>query len=154
MIDGFVLLAPLILLPIILLFVFIGCTLDTTGAQVAVRLVYGPGFETDIESIEVKFEFNPVEPLSHLVAIETLTHDEILPEGNSVVKETLVSLGDEGEIECTCVITKMQTPEPIFCFESIHKARDEDVERFFQLSREGDDFSLKVAWVEYVGGGI
>jgi hypothetical protein len=63
MIDWFVLLSPLLVLPLVLLFAFIGCTNDYAPFLVdgheapRVRFRYGPGFQTGITKLTVEFEY-------------------------------------------------------------------------------------------------
>jgi hypothetical protein len=144
MIDGFVLLAPLILLPIILLFVFVGCPLDSEGTQyMPVHLVYGPGFETN-ESIEVTFQFrlpSGDEPLDRRKT-ETINKQDIDPNGGGITAWGVMYTLDDGKVECKCTIETSQgnfVPVPL---ETCPKEKGEDFERRFNLSRDGDSFIL------------
>src|SRR2546425_3530266 len=59
MIDGFIWLAPLVLLPIVLLFGFVGCALQTQGIQEGLPLAlhYPAGLKTKAQSLEVTFTY-------------------------------------------------------------------------------------------------
>jgi hypothetical protein len=144
MIDWFVVLVPLVLLPIVLLFVFVGCTYDyDVLVLLPVILHYGPGSETNVESIEVTFEFG-----AHS-STRTLFHQDSVPDGGEIIKpdggkieEFVAPVNEEGQVECTCLIKMKQTPVPQFEPASAHKEEDEDLQGHFELSRDGDSFNL------------
>ena len=51
MIDWFVLLVPFAVLPLVLIFGFVGCVLDTEGTGVVPKFIYPPGLPSPIGSV-------------------------------------------------------------------------------------------------------
>ncbi len=144
--DWFVLLAPLLVLPIVALFVFVGCTLPTQGTwqDVPFWFKYDAGCDTGVQTIEVRFQpIESGEAPSNLKQVITLNHNDIKPEGDILTQYGLFPLSAEGDVECVCVITMMQTLEK-FTTEtaSVHKVSDEDVPGWFELWVDGAGFHL------------
>jgi|SaaInl7_200m_RNA_FD_contig_61_1205656_length_2137_multi_6_in_0_out_0_2 hypothetical protein len=111
MIDWFVLLTPLALLPIFLLLVFIGCVLDRSGTGSQVFFSYPSGLTNDglVTSITVSLEFGgdfdceeedegstfgPSPPSPTTIAT-------VNPNGDTI-SLGLISLSCSGGIRCCC----------------------------------------------------
>jgi hypothetical protein len=165
MIDWFVLLAPLLALPIILLFAFTGCQLlfpvETPPPGPLFILKYPANLETDVDSIVADFSFttqafsgdekvslpnNKIDPLGGEISSSmTMQSDEALEggwgEGDQV--KTAPTIEDEAELTCKCVITLTNSPNepqtlgPITQVKQAGNKPDP-----FILSRTGDLFSL------------
>jgi hypothetical protein len=117
MIDWFVLLTPLAVLPIVLLFAFVGCAFKTSPIETddpstapikpRVWLHYGPGFEKGIDSLEVRFEYQPLDdPDTHVLSQETL--QEFDPSGGDVDRTNWANL----EQFIPCLLYCYCTPLP------------------------------------------
>ena len=116
MIDWFVLLTPLALLPIFLLFVFIGCVLDSSGlgTEGPITFTYGPGLDenslvlTITVSIEYQDNWYCPEKEGESTFWNVPPPDKVIvnidPNGG---KELLgiVKFVCSGTIECHCTIT-------------------------------------------------
>jgi hypothetical protein len=161
MIDWFIVLVPLAALPVVMLFVFIGCALNSEGiAWPMVALFIGKGFDTDIQSIEVTFQYNLAggESPSNLRVSVTLQPPS-LTAGTFINKTSELNLLDEpaGSLNCTCVITKKQTLEQFTVSgDQIYGGDPEESDLVaFGLFRDGDSFfELKAMTVEFEGGGL
>jgi hypothetical protein len=119
MIDGFVVLSPLVVLPVVVLFVFVGCALDRSGipgdgpggagapTKPRVRFRYGPGFETGIASLDVRFLYTPkTEFTPHEIApADPLT--VFNPNGGVVDRTGQAGLDQAapGWLSCACDVT-------------------------------------------------
>ena len=142
MIDWFVLLTPLVLLPIILLLVFLGCTLDRDGKAVPVVFGYQSQLGTDVERFDAVTTaafgfFNTVTRIEEGMP-------QLLAAGEEHVSFGTVSIDDEGDITCQCTITRKPTedepdpdPEELDPITK-HKTEGEDPPSF-KLVRKGDD---------------
>jgi hypothetical protein len=167
MIDWFVLLGPLLFLPIISLFAFAGCQLFFpvfTPGQVLFTLKYPANLKTDVDSVVVDFSFTTqtfsgeeklVVPNSkidsnggEILGSMTILHDEDLEggwaEGDKV--KTTPTIEDEAQLTCKCVITftnsanetEKQTVGPVTQTKQAGNKPDP-----FKLLRTDDLFSLE-----------
>jgi hypothetical protein len=159
MMDWIVLLVPLAALPIALLFVFVGCALDTSGTPLpTVALLIGAGFETDIDTVKVTFQYSlsSGESPSNLTAIQTLSGSD-LDEGTLIDKSSDLNLVDqpEGKLSCTCLITR-KTLEQVTISSAQSYSGDPESRDLtpFELFREGANFKLEVPEIEFTGGGL
>ncbi len=119
MIDWFVLLTPLVLLPILLLFVFIGCRLDTAGAippSGVVEFSYQPGLGLEFPNKPkvVSFVVTWEGPLAGSLA-SISRGGESAPAINNDAGEMFLQAGDvgvesEGVITCKCAVTYIADP--------------------------------------------
>jgi hypothetical protein len=165
MIDWFALLMPLAALPIVALFAFVGCQLiwgvdDYNYAfWPIVGLHYVDGFQTDVDNFTVTFQFVLDEGTtsSELTATETRANADISPAGEFIDKRTEVDLREQGagDLNCTCIITKIGDPKPITKSNSQHYDGDpEDTYlNYFELVRDGDSFDVTVSLVSAGAGG-
>ena len=111
MIDPLALLAPLILLPIVLLLAFLGCGLQTAGSGILPE----PPFDTPVtltimpfehiaagvKSVEVMFTADVGQ---HRTSALTLTPSDVKP-GNQFNDFNLVNLVEAGTVACKCLVT-------------------------------------------------
>jgi hypothetical protein len=151
MIDGFVLLIPLVLLPILVLFVFVGCVLDRSGNRSApIRFSYVGDF-SDVQRIEVTFTFTPTEQegsqFADAAGTLDIKGDQVQPNGATDLPDGTVSFSDEGTVTCSCTVTK-KPPQPgdpaeQFTTDSLGKDKDEDADPPpFTLVRDGAAFTF------------
>ncbi len=117
MIDWYVLLVALILLPILLLFGFVGCVLNREGAQGSpITFTYQPGLDVDVQSIVVTFavavssEDNGGSQFPVTSGPFTRSSGTILPAGETITDGS-AGLDEVGTVTCTCTVT-MKPPEP------------------------------------------
>jgi hypothetical protein len=127
MIDWIVLLTPLAVLPIVVLFAFIGCTNnydqfrehhDNGQSKVngvpLVRLRYGPGFEHGVESLDVRFLYEP----DHKPEVEVAPHEPLTQfdsTGGVVDRTGEANLGQaaNGWLSCHCAVKLPEQEAPI-----------------------------------------
>jgi len=169
MIDWFVLLSPMLLLPLFLLFAFAGCQLffplDPAPPGPLFTLKYPADLKTDVISIAVNFSFTTetfsghdeplllsnkdIDPLGgEIYGSMKMASDEDLEggwgEGDKV--KTTPSEGDEAQLTCECVITFTnsagETDSPTVGPITQTKQAGNKPDPF-ELSRNGDLFSLK-----------
>ena len=165
MIDWFVLIAPLLFLPIILLFAFAGCQLffpvEPGPGEPLFILEYPANLKTDVDSIVVDFSFttqtfsgdekvslpnNKIDPLGGKIRSSmTIQHDEDFEggwgEGDQV--KTAPTIEDETELMCKCVITLTNSPDEPQTLGPIAQTKQAGNKPDpFILSRTGDLFSL------------
>ena len=159
MMDWFVLLVPLAALPIALLFVFVGCALDTSGVPLpTVALLIEAGFETDIDTVKVTFQYSlsSGESPSNLTAIQTLSGPNLV-EGTFIDKSSDLNLAGqpEGELSCTCLITRKTLEQATVSGSQSYSGDPESRDLTpFDLAREGAGFKLGVLEIEFTGGGL
>jgi hypothetical protein len=153
MLDGFVLLTPLLVLLIAVYFVFVGCTNDwddfgsNNPTPAILTLEYEPGFDTDVKSIFFWFDCKEVGQVE--VHTGAVTYKDIDATGGKVGQVSSIFLGSEAEVTCHCWVMTSPSPDDdtvpqiVHKLEPVtqHKASGEDVLPF-QLSRQGDEFLL------------
>lgn len=157
MTDWLVYLSPLLLLPIVMLFGFVGCTLNTKGSPAAtVALVIGKGMDTGVESVLVEFQYRlkpSNEAASNMFLTFTLTSSD-LTEGSVFDKTDELQLWDApfGHLECTCEVTETATSKktPLFYNQSYNRENEDSGLDPFKLSREDGEFTLTSTWVDQV----
>jgi hypothetical protein len=116
MIDVFVVLVPLAVLPIVLLFGFVGCSVPDFWIG-SIALQWGAGFNGDIKSLEVTFQYLPNngESSSSYIVSATLTDMELTSffGGQSIDKTGVLHLSSvpNGTLTCNCVITQTVTAQ-------------------------------------------
>lgn len=160
MIDWFVALTPLILLPLFLALGFLGCGLDRSGTPLQpVRLIIGPGFDDHIATLSVMFTFFTPSgaPSPSHSAVETLQNADIPSEGGSIDKSDEFAMHTQpaGDLICTCNITKKDTLENVTkALGQQHKPDDGIGLGIFELTFDGDNFDITLVEGEivYVGG--
>ena len=160
--DPIVLLAPLILLVIVSLLVFVGCGLSTEGIgdpleppyDTPVTLhIHGYHIGAGVKSIDVLFEANIENSnLPKRTTKHHLTHDDIAPDMFVDFPETfindfaLVRLIETGTVTCQCLITYEN--EDVEQPEALHpKVEDEPVKEF-SLTRNVEQPSNFFFWGE------
>src|SRR3989304_1471133 len=156
MIDWFVLLSPLILLPVFLLFVFVGCGLNRSGAienMTFAKLAIGEGLFDDIEHITVTFDAHG-EGISKASGDLVLNHDDIV-QGAFVECPGIVATAPVA-VTCTCVIVVFATPYKAFVETADIESEVWNLDVFFVLSRQAEEsFTISVLstpHIELVGG--
>ena len=148
MIDWFVLLSPLLLLPIFLLFAFAGCQLiwgvdDYVPASlvpVPVTLTIEPGCSNGVSSIQVLFNIGVFFGTEDAVELEVTP---VPPDGISISTSDLMrdETSDEETLWCKVTIT-FEEGDPLPLKEMSHfMVGDAEVERFI-LSCVNGEFNL------------
>ncbi len=145
MIDWFVLLIPLVLLPIFLLFVFVGCVLDKDGKgppgpisnDTTIHFVYEPGLDTDVHTILIKFTLGPEAQTSGATAPDkiVLSEDDVLPLGDSIPAGD-IPLDSFGRFTCSGIIVQIKN-------ESDNEVHTEAVSAYKAANEIGPTFTLK-----------
>jgi hypothetical protein len=157
MIDSFILVTPLLVLPIVF-FGFVGCVLDREGAagSVPLTLHYSPDLQTDVQSIEVTFTYSMFDTeIFHEVIVgkgetsASLKNESINPSGGLIAAESDIALTYRAEITCACVVTTSPVPSDHNSPGTPHVLAPADREKdadenppAFQLQRDGDDFDV------------
>ena len=140
MVDWFVLLTPLVLLPIILLLVFLGCTLDRKGKAVPVVFTYEGQLGTDVERFDAQCTAG-FGVFNLMTRIEEGT-PQLLAAGDDITAGT-VPIDSEGDISCTCTVVKKAVgmdPAETVTVSSPAKSKIEDEDPpSFRLERGGED---------------
>ena len=109
MLDWFVLLVPLAVLPIILLFAFVGCPLDRSGQATSLPFSWGPGLGNgDVTSIVVTFTASVAEGEGGGSVFKgpttvTLSGAQLVTGGT--VGITFLTLQDYGPVTGICTVT-------------------------------------------------
>lgn len=154
--DWLVYLSPLALLPIVLLFGFVGCRLNTKGTPLPlVALVIGKGMESGIASVLVEFQFrlHSGEAASNRYISFTIASADLV-EGAVFDKTDELDLmgGPNGILECTCSVTETgsSTPIPLFYNQSYDSEDEDKGLDAFKISRENGEYSLVTTWIDYV----
>jgi hypothetical protein len=144
MIDWFIVLIPLALLPVFLLFVFVGCPLDREGLATPVGFGYEGGLGTDVQRFDAAVSGpESLPPLVTLTRIEQGT-PPLQAAGEEGLTLGFVGIDSEGDVTCTCTITlkpvdEFTAPEVRHPNKSKHKMKEEDAPSF-RLERDEDDF--------------
>jgi len=107
MIDWFVLLIPLVLLPIFLLFVFVGCGLERMGRwtgdgisnTTTVDFHYVEGVKDAVLQIDIEFKFD-----GNLLGAVIMEQDDFSADGGHMPAGDIL-LTSEGEITCEGKVT-------------------------------------------------
>jgi hypothetical protein len=117
MLDWFVLLTPLAVLPLTLLFVFVGCTNDYGALEVLDELIltlhYTGGFAADIASIEVTYTIHQDGREDHSTSA-TFAYDAM---GGFWAEPSWNEPGIETTVTCECALLEKvgladETPPP------------------------------------------
>jgi hypothetical protein len=158
MTDSFLVLTPLLVLPIILLFTFVGCALDSEGSTfVPLVLHVDAGLDTDVKTIDVIFSYSMFDTdLFHEVMMGNgqaaifATNDSILAGGGSFGVDTNdLNLKYRADITCQGIV--MTSPD--LSDESIlgtphildpvkHEKESDESPPVFNLHRSGTTFTL------------
>jgi hypothetical protein len=112
MIDWFVLLIPLAVAPIVLVFGFVGCTLDSSGIPRA-QLSYPAGLKQLLVEMEVTVEVTGANGESQSDT-KTLQGEDLLPEGDLVdffIVLDEIDAEEEGSAKCQCDLIVMGNPD-------------------------------------------
>jgi len=150
MIDWFIILTPLVLIPIALLFIFIGCTSTeptfVLGPSPILKLTIDKGSFTNVHKITVTFS---VVPTDQTFGPTEITDAEIAP-GFVVEHDTDFPPDEVFTCTCTCTITITEPAEgetpPWVVIANLE--REAEVANLwydsphFLLSGEEDDFDL------------
>jgi hypothetical protein len=142
MIDWFVLFAAaLALVPIVLLFAFVGCVLDREGKLgPPINLTYQMGLE-EIDTIEASLLFVLDNDGKSVPQPPPVTITNVNAAGDTVALGN-APFESTGTVTCTCVLTTKTEPpfdaEPVIAsaFKTVAKAEDEPVAEF-KLFRDG-----------------
>jgi hypothetical protein len=159
MVDWFVLLVPLAALPIVLLFVFIGCSLDRSGIPLpVVGIVMGAGLSTGVDNVKVEFQYSLLskESPSDLNLKLTLQGAQ-LAEDTFIDRSSELNLTSEpeGHLECKCVITKQSLEQVTVSAQQFYSGDPELQELVaFLLFQKGESFELTVLEIVFEGGGF
>ena len=118
MIDWFVMLAPLAALPIVLLFVFVGCGLQTTGepgAILSVSLNFSPSEMVDAPNVtnmvvQGKASIPSKGDIFHdtdwtFSHKKTLTGNDLVAGTATIDINRTIGFEDEAWVSCQCIIT-------------------------------------------------
>jgi hypothetical protein len=113
MIDVFVLLVPLAVLPIVLIFVFVGCSLDSAGIPGAPRLSLPAGLNLTVASMEVTVKVTGEDGESQSDT-KSLNNSEF-PAGEGFVDFFIVlediDAEEEGSAHCQCSLLVLGNPD-------------------------------------------
>jgi hypothetical protein len=161
MADWFVLLVPFALLPVVLLFAFVGCQVffpvdpyvPSGSYWPMVGLHYPPGLQTDVDTLRITFQFvdeGSDEALNTESAMETLGNSDIKPEGEFKDMRAQLDMRNfgPGKLTCTCEITKVGTTTPIPAvsnYQNYDPDPEESVLNYFELARDGDGFKVDIS---------
>jgi hypothetical protein len=113
MIDVFVLLVPLAVLPIVFFFVFFGCSLDSAGIPSAPRLILPAGLNLTVASVEVTVKVTGEEGESQSDT-KSLNNAEF-PPGDGFVDFFIVlediDAEEDGSAHCQCSLLVFGNPD-------------------------------------------
>jgi hypothetical protein len=165
MIDWYIVLVPLVLLPIFLLFVFTGCVLDREGLlPTGIKFEYSPGLNLNSESSpgleRIEWEYNlkldrdpdfgegiiGSSPGGEDVGPFVLEGTAIKAEGGT--NQYDISIETYGPITCKCTVVTKPNPssnEPsqtIVLAQAVKNKIEDETPPKFQLSRDGTVFLL------------
>jgi hypothetical protein len=155
MIDWFVVLIPLALLPIVLLLGFLGCPLDRDGQGTPVTFSYPPVLNDDVQRFEAVFDVSDLKnedgdpAMADVPPISRVDQGTppLLAAGEEQTVAGFVGLGSHGWINCTCTLTLQPADDLSDPVElgpmswRKYKNEDEDIQGF-RLSRIGNSFEL------------
>jgi hypothetical protein len=152
MIDGFVLIAPLIFLVILLLFVFVGCGLPTSGTGPSpAYLQIGPGSFANVQTVTTTFTF-VAGSLTDSSGPLVLTHDVLDPDNpNSYVVFSSDLLHQDADVTCTCVLALTPPANPIQRTMTV-STDGAGVAGAFRISGEEFGFPLDLINIQLSGG--
>ena len=150
MLDWFVILTSLVLIPVVLLLAFVGCAqvegLDKYHFTTPVSFEYKGDLPKDVQSLEWRFNFVD---LTSPTAVEELTDwfkrtgAEIKIAGESDIVGSVIDLRSHGSITCFCQVTTKNTPPQVIPTQQM-KDKDEDFSApRFRLVRDGSSFAIK-----------
>lgn len=107
MIDWFVILIPLALLPIFLLFVFVGCVLTREGQRSAVLFTYENGL-TELKKLDVHWSLSieSEEGESEFIALDEIHLEQPALSSTQTIDVGGISLGSNGILHCQWKVTK------------------------------------------------
>jgi hypothetical protein len=139
MIDWFVVLVPLVLLPIVLLFVFVGCQLIWGVEEVQVVYVgldISSGCDTGVSTITVTFKTN-IAPAGEFPETFSTTLSTI-PSAEFTIStpDLKIKLEDEGTVDCLVSITPL-VESPVDHTATHEKVEDEPLDSFKLVCQAG-----------------
>jgi len=146
MLDWFVLLVPLAVLPIILLFAFVGCPLDRSGLATSLPFSWGPGLgDGDVTSIVVTFTASVAEGEGGGSVFEgpksvTLSGAQLVT-GDSV-GIVFLTLPEYGPVTCNCTVTGTTPAAPGSPPALVKEKLEDEPAPPFHLSRDQAGFHL------------
>ena len=112
MIDWFVLLVPLAVVPVVLVFGFVGCTLDSSGVPRA-QLSYPAGLKQVLLEMEVTVEVTGANGESQSDT-KSLKGEDLLPAGDLVdffIVLDEIDADEKGSAKCQCDLFVIGNPD-------------------------------------------
>lgn len=147
MIDWFVLLTPLALLPVFLLFVFIGCVLDPSGTKdpnaplyidSPIYFKYGPEVVAQgVVSLDISVQlvgFEPGVENPPPVYLDSFESEE------TILIIGMIPLSSEGSVTCLCDVSMGFVPNT--CSKVHEKIEDEPLQTFELVWDSGTGWTL------------
>ena len=139
------LLAPLVAVPVVLLFAFAGCSVP--NLYLLPNVLWAGGLQTGIQSIEIAFRLDPnsgespsnLHPPAKLLTGAEL--DDFFVNGLNMSDVAPWAEGSPGILTCSCAITHDTATVPVHLLAVVSFDISGDVNAFFQLSRTGTGFS-------------
>jgi hypothetical protein len=147
MIDGFMVLTPVLVLLLTLYFIFTGCS--DNDNPLTLRLDYDPGFKKDVKQIKVSFLCHEEGTWGEFTDATIYKNDSISDEGGHIEQPCSIFLASKGRVYCFCKVTTSPMPSDETVEGTEHnpleatqfKDKDENVLPF-HLSRSGNGFSV------------
>ena len=129
MIDWFVLLVPFAVLPLVLIFGFVGCTLNTEGTGAVPRFIYPPGLPSPIGSLLTLAATMTVTGAFGLSNSATVTLtvspplSSLKPKGDIVefpINMEAIGAKEDGTASCTVTLTISGNPTTTLSLSATH----------------------------------
>ncbi len=138
MIDWFVVLTPLLLIPIVFPFVCVGCVLTKEGGASHLSFLYQQGLD-EVDSLEVHVDVSGLtNDDGDVGSVPSLQFGDIETEGTDGERRHhlgYIPATSTGTIVCTCTLTMLDGPDQEADAKTIEKVEHEPVPEF-TLSRK------------------
>jgi hypothetical protein len=140
MVDWFVVLTPLLLIPIVFPFVCVGCVLTRQGGAAPLSFLYQQGLD-DVDSIEVHVDVSGLtddDDDEGVPPVQSIQVGDIETEGTDAQRRHhlgTVPAISKGTMVCTCTVTMLQGPAQEADSKTYEKVESEPVPEF-RLSRK------------------